>query len=69
MMTVLLREEVALAVPLMNSLPVNVHVTQSDQMIKQNAAPTSVPIPKFANPCGTSDANFGIKGTLANISF
>jgi hypothetical protein len=40
MMTVLLREEVALAVPLMNSLPVIVHVTQSDQMIKQNAAPT-----------------------------
>ena len=29
----------------------------------------SVPIPKFANLCGTSDANFGIKGTLANISF
>jgi hypothetical protein len=29
---------------------------------------SSVPIPKFANLCGTSDANFGIKGTLANIS-
>jgi hypothetical protein len=27
----------------------------------------SVPIPKFANPCGTSDANFGIKGTLATL--
>src|SRR5713226_5958460 len=26
--------------------------------------PTSVPIPKFASTCGTSDANFGIKGTL-----
>jgi hypothetical protein len=35
-----LREEVALAVPLMTSLPVVVHVTQSDQMIKQNATPT-----------------------------
>ena len=29
----------------------------------------SVPIPKFANLRGTSDATFGIKGTLANISF
>ena len=27
----------------------------------------SVPIPKFASVCGASDANFGIKGTLANI--
>jgi hypothetical protein len=35
-----LREEVALAVPLMTSLPVIVHVTQSDQMIKQNATST-----------------------------
>ncbi|MFZ0765650.1 MAG: hypothetical protein WAN01_17310, partial [Bradyrhizobium sp.] len=26
---------------------------------------SSVPVPKFANCCGTSDANFGIKGTLA----
>jgi len=25
----------------------------------------SVPIPKFAHSCGTSDANFGIKRTLA----
>ena len=33
------------------------------------ALETSVPIPKFANPCGTSGANFGIEGTLANISF
>jgi hypothetical protein len=24
-----------------------------------------VPIPKFASPCGTPDANFGIEGTLA----
>jgi hypothetical protein len=39
-MTVLLREEIALAVSLMTSLPVIVHVTESDQMIKQNAAPT-----------------------------
>ena len=29
----------------------------------------SVPIPKFANPRGTSDANFGIKGTLADYGF
>jgi hypothetical protein len=29
------------------------------------AALASVPIPKFANPRRTSDANFGIKGTLA----
>jgi hypothetical protein len=28
---------------------------------------TSVPIPKFASACGTSDANFGIKGTLATL--
>jgi lipoyl(octanoyl) transferase len=27
----------------------------------------SVPIPKFASVCGTSDANFGIKGTPANL--
>src|SRR6516225_1862103 len=27
----------------------------------------SVPIPKFASPCSTSDANFGIKGTLAKF--
>lgn len=27
----------------------------------------SVPIPKFASVCGTSDANFGVKGTLANL--
>jgi hypothetical protein len=26
---------------------------------------SSVPIPKFANSCGVSDANFGIKGTGA----
>jgi hypothetical protein len=26
-----------------------------------------VPIPKFASICGASDANFGIKGTLANL--
>src|SRR6266849_9719970 len=25
----------------------------------------SVPVPKFASTCGTSDANFGTKGTLA----
>jgi len=24
--------------------------------------PASVPIPKFANPCGTTDANFGVEG-------
>ena len=29
----------------------------------------SVPIPRFASVCGASDANFGIKGTLANIYF
>jgi hypothetical protein len=28
---------------------------------------TSVPIPKFASACGTSSANFGIKGTLATF--
>ena len=27
----------------------------------------SVPIPKFANLCGTLDANFGIKGALATL--
>src|SRR5215471_15993665 len=27
----------------------------------------SVPIPKFASTCSTSDANFGIKGTLAKF--
>src|SRR5713226_5935202 len=27
----------------------------------------SFPIPKFACTCGTSDANFGIKGTLASF--
>jgi lipoyl(octanoyl) transferase len=27
----------------------------------------SVPIPKVASVCGASDANFGIKGTLANL--
>ncbi|TMJ22645.1 MAG: BrnT family toxin [Alphaproteobacteria bacterium] len=28
---------------------------------------TSAPIPKFARACGTSDANFGIKGALATL--
>jgi hypothetical protein len=26
------------------------------------ARATSVPIPKFAQPCSTTDANFGIEG-------
>jgi hypothetical protein len=30
-----------------------------------NWAPASVPIPKFATPCSTLDANFGIERTLA----
>jgi hypothetical protein len=29
----------------------------------------SVPIPKFARPCGTSDANFGIKRDTSNYEF
>jgi SM-20-related protein len=28
---------------------------------------SSVPIPRFAHPCGTLDANLGIKGTLENL--
>src|SRR5215471_5443450 len=27
----------------------------------------SVPIPRFAHPCGTLDANLGIKGTLEKL--
>jgi hypothetical protein len=35
-------------------------------MARASVPQASVPIPKFANPRGTSDANFGIKETLAN---
>jgi hypothetical protein len=34
-------------------------------MMLEAPARPSVPIPRFANPRGTSDANLGIKGTLA----
>jgi hypothetical protein len=44
-------------------------LTQHDIASEATSPRARVPIPKFANPCGTSDANFGIKGTLANISF
>jgi len=30
---------------------------------------TSVPIPKFVSICDTFGTNFGIEGTLANLSF
>jgi len=33
------------------------------------ATVASAPIPKFARACGTSDANFGIKGALATLRF
>src|SRR5271157_6046879 len=36
---------------------------------KGSIVTTSVPIPKFASACRSSDANFGIKGTLATLWF
>src|SRR5262245_26535593 len=39
-----------------------------DEIIaRASRAAASVPIPKFANPRSPSDANFGIKGTLATL--
>jgi hypothetical protein len=35
-------------------------------MLSLKCRGTTVPIPKFASVCGASDANFGIKGTLAS---
>ena len=47
-----------------------VSLSDVDAALRAEFAPlfgTSVPIPKFASVYGASDANFGIKGTLANL--
>src|SRR4029077_10596138 len=45
-------------------------IADVDMALRAESTPlfgASVPIPKLASICGASDANFGIKGTLANL--